>query len=91
MASQFSFAVPSAIPQDLQLIQDILGDIVLSHSLPKVQQQSQDSTSAADDEHGTDSDTESEKEVEANILGEDEAHNDGCVSYLNPSTLTQWK
>ncbi|PIL31357.1 hypothetical protein GSI_06056 [Ganoderma sinense ZZ0214-1] len=68
MATDFSFAVPSSIPQDLQLIQDILGDLPSTHISPKVQQPLQEHASS-DDEHGTDSDTDSEKEVEADILG----------------------
>lgn len=76
MATEFSFAVPSSIPQDLQLIQDILGDLPSSHIAPKVQQSLREQN--FDDEHGTDSDTDSEKEVEADILGDVE-DGDGCV------------
>lgn len=64
MAS-FSFAVPSVIPQDLQLIHNLVGDIpdpVPARKIP--------SRTEHDEEHGTDSDTDSEKEVEHGILAD---------------------
>ncbi|CDO73451.1 hypothetical protein BN946_scf185013.g86 [Trametes cinnabarina] len=64
MAAPLSFTVPSAIPQDLQLIQEIIGDIPIpSSSTEKVDE------AYSDHDHGTDSGTDSEKEVEADILG----------------------
>ena len=63
MASAYPFAVPSAIPQDLQLIQDLIGVI----PVPSTSNLSESST-RSDPDHGTDSDTDSEQEVEAGIL-----------------------
>ncbi|RDX51141.1 NAF1-domain-containing protein [Lentinus brumalis] len=70
MDSAYSFAVPSAVPQDLLLIRDIIGDI----PVPSTAKLSEAST-RSDPDHGTDSDTDSEQEVEAGILvdvGEDD-------------------
>ncbi|KAI0640066.1 Gar1/Naf1 RNA binding region-domain-containing protein [Trametes polyzona] len=64
MAAAFSFAVPSAIPQDLQLIQDLIGDI----PVPATSKAVVEEPVYSDHDHGTDSDTDSEKEVEADIL-----------------------
>ncbi|KAI0778972.1 Gar1/Naf1 RNA binding region-domain-containing protein [Trametes elegans] len=64
MAAAFSFAVPSAIPQDLQFIHDIVGDTPAPLLSKAVEEQAH-----SDHDHGTDSDTDSEKEVEADILG----------------------
>ena len=64
MAAAFPFAVPSAIPQDLQLIQDIVGDIPIPSKGKAIQEHIH-----SDHEHGTDSDADSEQEVEADILG----------------------
>ena len=69
MPSDPAFAVPSVVPQDLQLIQDILGDIPSASSPQKAKQLPQEHP-YSDEEHGTDSDTDSEKEVEAGILAE---------------------
>ncbi|EIW64159.1 NAF1-domain-containing protein [Trametes versicolor FP-101664 SS1] len=65
MAAPFSFALPSVVPQDLQLIQDIIG--VVPDPVPS--KTAEPPTADSDHEHGTDSDTDSEKEVEADILG----------------------
>ncbi len=70
MDSAYSFAIPSAVPQDLLLIRDIIGDI----PVPSTAKLSEASTHS-DPDHGTDSDTDSEQEVEAGILvdvGEDD-------------------
>ncbi len=86
MATAFSFAVPTTISQDLQLIQDILGDLPLVHIPQKAQQSLQEHTSS-DDEHGTDSDTDSEKEVEADILGDVEGGDGYARDYFFPIFL----
>ncbi|KAI0348278.1 NAF1-domain-containing protein [Trametopsis cervina] len=63
------FKVPSLIPQDLQVIQDLVGDILPSPA-PKVEgvdshiKQEDESIQSSDDEDGA-----SEREVEADILG----------------------
>ena len=69
---KMEFKIPSTIPQDLQLIQDIIGEIPVS--TPPLR--SSKSTSPvplrpiADDsiDSSDESDTDSEREVEANIL-----------------------
>ena len=63
MSGSFPFVVPSIIPQDLQLIHDIIGPIPVASS-SKLSEDSHFS----DHEHGTDSDTDSEQVVEADIL-----------------------
>lgn len=63
-----SFKIPSSVPQDLQLIHEIIGEI----SIPPVQKSaSPQPTSVVFDEdiNSSDSDIDSEREVEANILG----------------------
>ncbi|KAI0654489.1 Gar1/Naf1 RNA binding region-domain-containing protein [Cubamyces menziesii] len=75
MAAAFSFAVPSAIPQDLQLIQEIIGDIP-----PPSSSKISEAEHYSDHDHGTDSETDSEKEVEADILGEIQDEDDGMPS-----------
>lgn len=75
------FKIPSIIPQDLQLIQDIIGELPVSKphiaNVPKVE----------DDEgiESSDNDTDSEKEVEDDILAgvaEDEGESERmCVHY----------
>ncbi|KAL7285083.1 hypothetical protein ACG7TL_000175 [Trametes sanguinea] len=80
MAAAFSFAVPSAIPQDLQLIQELIGDIPLpTASAAKADE------AYSDHDHGTDSDTDSEKEVEADILGGLEDDDSEMSSEKNPA------
>ena len=75
MAAAFSFAVPSTIPQDLQLIQEIIGDIP-----PPSSSKISEAEHYSDHDHGTDSETDSEKEVEADILGEIQDEDDGMPS-----------
>lgn len=75
MAAPFSFALPSVVPQDLQLIQDIIGVA----PAPAPGKTAQSSIADSDHEHGTDSDTDSEKEVEADILGGVEDEDTGMV------------
>lgn len=64
------FKVPSLIPQDLQLIQDIVGELpapshrITSPPKPSEHQDESDSILSSDNE-----DASSEKEVEADILG----------------------
>ena len=90
MAATFSFSVPSAIPQDLQLIHDIVGPTPVASS-SKIH----DDTTYSDHDHGTDSDTDSEQEVEADILGvEDDAKTNGyvllsfsCIPFQRPLGL----
>ncbi|KAI0652502.1 Gar1/Naf1 RNA binding region-domain-containing protein [Trametes meyenii] len=67
MSRILPFIVPSAVPQDLQLIQDIIGDIKVPAS-----SEPHSKNIGEDHDHGTDSDTDSEKEVEADILGDAE-------------------
>ncbi|KAH9849222.1 Gar1/Naf1 RNA binding region-domain-containing protein [Lenzites betulinus] len=85
MAAAFSFALPSVIPQDLQLIQDLVGEIP-EPSTSKIIETPVDS----DHDHGTDSDTDSEKEVEADILGSIDDDEDGMRAQVNapPSAST---
>jgi H/ACA ribonucleoprotein complex non-core subunit NAF1 len=72
MATEMQFAVPSMIPQDLQIIQDLIGEIpvpppskaTVSEHTPQ-RRTDDDSVDSSDNE----SDTNSELEVEANILG----------------------
>ncbi|KAI0800545.1 Gar1/Naf1 RNA binding region-domain-containing protein [Fomes fomentarius] len=66
MSAAFSFPIPSSVPQDLQLIQDIVGE------LPPPPTNKLSEKVHSDNEHGTDSDTDSEEEVEAGILGDAE-------------------
>lgn len=77
MDSDTSFKVPSTLPQDLQLIQDLVGSI-LAHApsaaaLPKAKQKEKEDngSSIASSHSGSDSDpgSDSENEVLANILG----------------------
>lgn len=75
MAAPFSFALPAVVPQDLQLIQDIIGAV----PGPAPSKPAELSTADPDHEHGTDSDTDSEKEVEADILGGVEDEDTGMV------------
>ena len=66
------FNISSSIPQDLQLIQDIIGHVSTSvvdklpSPEPVVQPPVEDSVDSSDNE----SDADSELEVEANILGQ---------------------
>lgn len=77
------FKVPSAVPQDLQLIQDIIGVLPVPpapvHKTPSPQPSSAPQDDNIDSSDG-ESDADSEKEVEADILTgiveEDEDEND---------------
>lgn len=65
------FKVPSMIPQDLQIIQDIVGELPLppvknATLEPSPQDNADDSLDSSD--NGSDAD--SEEEVEADILGQ---------------------
>ena len=59
------FKIPPLIPQDLQLIQDIIGELPPSRELAINLKVQDDSILSSDD----DDDNASEKEVEANIFG----------------------
>ncbi|KAI0695625.1 Gar1/Naf1 RNA binding region-domain-containing protein [Cytidiella melzeri] len=59
------FRLPSLIPQDLQLIQDLVGDLPQPPSKGLDTQREDDSILSSDEED----DARSEKEVEANIFG----------------------
>ncbi|KAI0354589.1 NAF1-domain-containing protein [Trametes cingulata] len=83
MAAAFSFAVPSAIPQDLQLIQDLIGDIPVPPSSKVIEE-----PAYSDHDHGTDSDTDSEKEVEADILGGVEDEDEEMIAGKDASSLS---
>lgn len=87
MAAAFSFAVPSAVPQDLQLIQDIVGQVP-----PPSAKKPPDHSAYSDHDHGTDSETDSEQEVEADILGGAEAKAalvaDRCATLFSVFSLT---
>ena len=66
------FKVPSLIPQDLQIIQDLIGELppppAPKSATPETRPQkpSEDSVDSSDNE----SDTDSEREVEDDILGD---------------------
>ncbi|OCH86658.1 NAF1-domain-containing protein [Obba rivulosa] len=65
MASAFAFKVPSIVPQDLQIIRDIVGE------LPTASSSKAPAASQPEDDHeiaSSDSDSDSEREVEADIL-----------------------
>ena len=69
-----AFKVPSIIPQDLQLIQDIVGDVPIPSTSKAPALPSEVQIHEAVDD--SDSDADSEQEVEAGILAgvdEDEA------------------
>ncbi|KAI0828857.1 Gar1/Naf1 RNA binding region-domain-containing protein [Trametes gibbosa] len=84
MAAVFPFALPSVIPQDLQLIHELVGDIPVQVT-SKIVEPAVDS----DHDHGTDSDTDSEKEVEADILGGVDDDEDGMrVQVKAPSSAS---
>ena len=87
MAAAFPFAVPSAVPQDLQLIQDIVGQIP-----PPTAKNPSDYSTYSDHDHGTDSETDSEQEVEADILGGAEAKaapvTDRCAALFSVFSLS---
>ncbi|KAI0673779.1 Gar1/Naf1 RNA binding region-domain-containing protein [Trametes maxima] len=78
MSRTLPFPVPSAVPQDLQLIQGIIGDI---RSPPS--SESHQKSIGEDHDHGTDSDTDSEKEVEADILGDAEDEDSDLIKAAN--------
>ncbi|KAK7695069.1 hypothetical protein QCA50_002259 [Cerrena zonata] len=83
------FKIPSDVPQDLQLIQDIIGDLPVSpvHKTPSPQPPP---ASHHEDIDSSDDDADSEKEVEADILSgipEDEDEN-GSVPEQSESTNT---
>ena len=77
-----AFKLPSNVPQDLQLIQDLIGDLVplLSASKPVASITSQNK--AEDDIEGSDSDADSEKEVEADILAGLDDEVEGASGYV---------
>lgn len=64
------FRVPSSIPQDLQIIQDLIGEVQPPPTVKSItpettlKKSSEDSVESSDNE----SDTDSEREVEADIL-----------------------
>ncbi|KAI8990702.1 Gar1/Naf1 RNA binding region-domain-containing protein [Trametes punicea] len=80
MSAAFSFAVPSAIAQDIQLIQEIVGDLPPP---PPRKASQQNVYSDRDHDHGTDSDTDSEREVEADILGGLQDEDDEMAREMN--------
>ena len=63
------FKIPSGVPQDLQLIQDLIGDLVPTPSLNKPAASVAPPQKLGGDDGGSDSDADSEQEVEADILG----------------------
>ena len=65
MATAYPFVVPSLLPQDLQIIQDIVGQLPPDPVAQKVVE-----PALSDHDHGTDSETDSEQEVEDGILGD---------------------
>ena len=69
MDGDSAFRVPSSIPQDLQLIQDLIGDLVPIPSSAKPVILAQTLQKSDDGGEGSDSDADSEQEVEADILG----------------------
>lgn len=77
MEGGIAFKAPSNVPQDLLLIQDLIGDLVPEPSLskpPTEATQTQKIGAPKDDDNDSGSDADSEKEVEADILvGLDEA------------------
>ncbi len=75
MAAPFSFALPSVVPQDLQIIQEIIGVVPSPAPIKSLEA----SAAYSDHEHGTDSDTDSEQEVEADILAGVEDEDTGMV------------
>lgn len=62
------FKIPSGVPQDLQLIQDLIGDLVPIPSLSKPATSVAPPQKLEADDGGSDSDADSEQEVEADIL-----------------------
>ena len=82
IAAMDMFKTPSSIPQDLQLIQDIVGVPVVEPG-PSLQVSRADA-SATDDEDssGPDSDIPSEDEIHAELVVQDEDNKgDQCVIY----------
>lgn len=65
------FKVPSMVPQDLQIIQDLIGEIpeVEVRKTPSAEVVSQNNADESLDSSDNESDADSELEVEANILG----------------------
>ena len=80
-----AFKAPSLIPQDLQLIQDIIGELHLplsktpSQLAPPAKEESADE----DDVCSTDNGGDSENEVENDILKLEEGDATACVLFLS--------
>ncbi|KAJ3480421.1 hypothetical protein NLI96_g8366 [Meripilus lineatus] len=82
MEEDHEFKMPSMIPQDLQLIQDLIGDDI-PKPLPIIS-----ATAKIEVEASSDDDSDSEKEVEANILGGIEDEEDSDRQKVPPSEST---
>ncbi|KZT08717.1 NAF1-domain-containing protein [Laetiporus sulphureus 93-53] len=86
MASSPTFKVPSAVPQDLQFIHNIIGDII-EPSLPKPLAISRQVSRDDDTDSVADIDTDSEREVEEIILRGVEDDEDPDASLPSESTM----
>ena len=76
------FKVPSNVPQDLQFIQDIIGELPPPAPVQKPSTPPPSTVSHDENIDSSDSDADSEKEVEADILtgiAEDEDDENGPV------------
>ncbi|EKM61596.1 uncharacterized protein PHACADRAFT_248285 [Phanerochaete carnosa HHB-10118-sp] len=84
------FKVPSAIPQDLQIIQDLIGELPpppvskLATPEPVPRSDIDDSVGSSDAEN----DTDSEREVEENILGQLDSDSESTPPMDNPGDTT---
>ena len=80
------FKVPSAIPQDLQIIQDLIGDLPPPpvSKLAAPEPAPQNHTDRSVDSSGAESDTDSEREVEENILGQPDTDEEGTPPMYVP-------
>ncbi|KAH9947135.1 Gar1/Naf1 RNA binding region-domain-containing protein [Amylocystis lapponica] len=81
MASAFSFKMPSIIPQDLQLIHDLIGEVVP----PPAKDTPPDAPTGEDSIDSSDSDADSEREVEEDILSGLDEQKDGSPGTAGPS------
>ncbi|GJE89576.1 Gar1 and Med15 domain-containing protein [Phanerochaete sordida] len=84
------FKVPSAIPQDLQIIQDLIGELSpLPESKPAAAEPVlRDNIDASVASSGDDSDADSEREVEENILGQLDSDEDGTPPIKVPGSAS---
>lgn len=97
-----AFKVPALIPQDLQLIQDIIGDFqpplqakppvasAPQFSLPGVKPPRKVVEDKADDIDSSGDDTDSEREVEDDILAVVDEDEDGDAQQKPPYVLQLW-